>query len=222
MKRKPGSNISASVVAGSLALASLLAVPAIEGASTGTAHHYPSGSGGGAAQGDYISSTGGLDSPFRYFVEVTPGLSQLQVDIFDADVGMGGGGENAARRDRARGAFNTTAVYTLIDPNGMTRAVLTGNAAGPAGSDNAWTTLFNGTSFFLDQFGAASYANNDGNLPWSANWIETNDDNNPAAGVILITGGELRIRDNGGGASTIERQASLAGFTTATFSFNFR
>jgi hypothetical protein len=75
-----------------------------------------------------------------------------------------------------------------------------------------------------DNFGTVAYNNNDGLIPFAGNWIETNDNNNAASGEILITGGELRIEDNGGGLSTIEREANLTGqgFTTATLSFNVR
>src|SRR6202022_3832833 len=67
------------------------------------------------------------------------------------------------------------------------------------------------------------YSNNDGLANWAGNWIETNDDNSPSTGLIRITGGELRIQDNGdANPSTIEREVNLSGFTTATLSFDFR
>src|SRR5436309_1431612 len=42
------------------------------------------------------------------------------------------------------------------------------------------------------------------------------------AGLIQVTGGQLRIQDNNNGnPSSIQREANLTGFTTATFSFDF-
>ena len=37
---------------------------------------------------------GGLNTFYRYFIEVPPGLARLVVEIFDADVGLGGSGED--------------------------------------------------------------------------------------------------------------------------------
>ena len=118
---------------------------------TGTTLYYPSGSGAAAAQGDYVGAsvaTGGINQPYRYYIEVTPGLSRLQVDLFDADVGLGAGGaiqEASAAgpyRDRRRNAlpWNTSARYTLNDPSGVTQATLLGDVTGPG--DNAWLTFF--------------------------------------------------------------------------------
>ncbi|HEX2641539.1 MAG TPA: hypothetical protein VHU81_01000, partial [Thermoanaerobaculia bacterium] len=162
-------------------------------------------------------------------MEVPPGLTRMVIDIFDADVGAGAGAnEDDAGRDRDRNGFNTTATYSLIAPDGTTRTPVftTGNATLPAGADNAWLSFFDSTGeTYRDNFGANLYTNNDGTLSWGSNWLETNDDGSPTGGVMQVTGGELRLQDDGGGgASTIERQANLTGngFTTATFSFNFR
>ena len=70
-----------------------------------------------------------------------------------------------------------------------------------------------------------TYAENDGTVSWATNWIETNDNNNPAAGLILITGGRFRSRTTAdANPSTIEREADLTGngFATATLSFTYR
>jgi hypothetical protein len=169
-----------------------------------------------------------MDAPYRYWIEVPPGLSRLVIELFDADIGDGGTGEATAGRDRLRGSgFNTTVTYSLFAPDGTSRApsFTTGNTTLPAGGDNAWLSFFDSTGDgYADNFGAVSYSNNDGTFSWSTNWIETNDDNNANNGVMRVTGGELRLSDNGGGASTIERQADLsgAGFSSATFSFDFR
>jgi carboxypeptidase family protein len=184
------------------------------------------GSGASLAFGDYVSSSAALNTSYRYFVEVTPGLSRLVVDLFDADIGLGGAAEATAGRDRDRGGFNSSATYTLFNPSGVARNTLfgTGDATVPVGADNAWLSLFDSTGDNVrDNFTAVAYNNNDGLLTWATNWLETNDDNNAAAGLILITGGQLRIRDDGGGVSTIQREANLSGngFSTATLTFDF-
>jgi hypothetical protein len=202
-----------------------LSAPPLPGASTGTASlQTPQGSGAPSSNGDYATSTAGLNGIYRYFVEAPPGLGRLVVQLFDADVGAGGAGEAAAGRDRARGGFNTTAEYRLIGPEGTARATAftTGDTAGPAGADNAWLSLYDATGdSWRDDFNAVSYSNDDGSLPWATAWIESNDSGNPATGVIRVTGGELRLRENGGAPSMIERQASLTG-SGATLAFDFR
>ncbi len=79
----------------------------------------PQGGAAPTANGDYIMATGGLNTPYRMFVEVPQGLSRLRVQINDADVGAGGLGEAAANRDRQRTApWDTTATYSLFNPSG--------------------------------------------------------------------------------------------------------
>jgi hypothetical protein len=214
-----------SSVAKVLLLGTALTVP-LYGASTGTTQlHMPQGSGSGTAFGDYVSDANGLNTSYHYYVEVPAGLSRMVVDIFDADVGVGGTAEAAAGRDRDRGTFNTSVTYSLFNPSGAQRNTqfTTGDATGPTGADNAWLTLFDTTGDTVrDNFTTVAYTNNDGLMNWAGNWIETNDNNSATNGQIEITGGELRIGDNGGAVSTIEREANLSGFTTATFSFDFR
>jgi hypothetical protein len=189
------------------------------------------GSGSTTANGDYTSDTGGLNTFYRYFIEVPAGTTRLAVDLFDADIGDGGSAEADAGRDRARANdgedFDTAVGYTLVSPSGQTRNVnfTRGDIDEPVGADNAWLTLFDSTGDFVrDNFGTIAYSNNNGNVNWMSDWIETNDDNNAATGQIIITAGELRIGDNGGTASTIEREVNLTanGFTAATFSFDVR
>jgi hypothetical protein len=194
--------------------------------STGTAQlQTVTGSGAGTAFGDYVSDTTALNAPYRYFIEVPPNLARLNVDIFDPDIGLGGAAEATAGRDRDRNGFDTTATYSLIGPDGVARPTLftTGTATTPAASDNAWTAFFSSTGDTVrDNFSAAAYTNNDGTLVWSTPWTETNDDATAGAGLILITGGQLRIRDDGNAnVSTIARQANLTGWTTATLTFDF-
>ncbi|MBI3654167.1 MAG: hypothetical protein HY231_24315 [Acidobacteria bacterium] len=184
------------------------------------------GSGSSTAFGDYVSDAAGLDTYYRYFIEVPAGQSHLVVELFDADIGLGGTSEAAAGRDRDRGGFDTSAQYTLIDPNGNARPTqfTIGDATQPAGADNAWLTFFDSTGDTVrDNFSANAYTNNDGTLNWATNWTETNDDNSATGGLMRVTGGELRIRDDGNASpSTIEREANLANFSSATLTFNFR
>lgn len=197
----------------------------VEAAGTGsTALITVQGSGTGTDFGDYVSSSDGLNTSYHAFVEVPPGLARLTVDIFDADIGLGGTAEATAGRDRDRGGFDSSARYTIFNPSGQQRTTqfTTGDATTPAGSDNAWLTLFDSTGDTVrDNFAAAAYTNNNGLMNWATNWLETNDDNNAGAGLILITGGQLRIRDDGDGSpSTIQREANLTGFVTPTFTFD--
>lgn len=224
----------AAALAAVLALSILLpsAAPPARAGSTGTTGLYtPQGGAAGTANGDFVSSPSpGLDTFYRYFVEVPPGLDRLVIEIFDADVGAGGDPEGtpAQGRDRDRNGWNTTASYSLVNPAGtaVTPLFTTGNTTLPAGGNNAWLAFYdNYMAAFLDTFSAASYSNNNGSLSWATSWIESNDNSNPNSGQMLITGGELRLRDNGsGGLSSIYRQANLsaAGFTSAILSFDAR
>jgi hypothetical protein len=212
-------------------LAAVLAVALLAGpfplraASTGqTALHTPQGGGTGTANGESVSTT--LNTYYRYFIEVPPSLARLVVEVFDADLGLNAT-EDDAGRDRPRTAYNSAVDYTLLRPNGTTAATLAGcNNSNTACVDNAWTAILDATGgdTFRDNFDTAAYSNNDGTLNWAANWAETNDDNNATNGLMRVTGGELRIEDNGdANPSSIQREANLsaAGFTTATLSFNF-
>ncbi len=200
-------------------------------ASSGSTNIYTlQGNGSGTANGDYITTTGGLNTVYRYFIEVPSGLSRLQVELFDADIGLGGTGEASAGRDRARSGFDTSATYSLIDPSGSSRTVRfsTGDTTLPTGGDNAWLTLYNGTgNNVLDNFSTAAYSNNNGNNNWATNWTEASDDGSATAGAIRITGGELRIQDGVTGTPSINREADLLGtpglnLSVAYLSFAYR
>src|SRR5215210_5672750 len=220
--------LSAAVLFGAVLL--MVPLSANAGSTGSTALYTPQGEGAGTPNGDYITAIApGLDTVYSYFIEVPPSLSRLAVEIFDADIGAGTTTEATAGRDRQRettagNGWNTTATYSLVSPSGATRNTqfTTGNSTSPTGADNAWLALFDSTGDTVrDNFTTAAYTNNDGTVNWAGNWIETNDDGNAGAGNIRITGGELRIENNG---SVIEREANLSGsgFSTATFSFNFR
>jgi peptidase C25-like protein len=125
-------------------LIACVGVSAYAGSTGQTNLHMPQGNQAGTANGDYVSDTGGLNTVYRYWIEIPAGLSRITVEIFDADVGRGGAAESTAQRDRDRGGgFSSTATYELFKP-GVAVAVAT---LGPCNSttcnDNAWTTLFN-------------------------------------------------------------------------------
>jgi hypothetical protein len=194
---------------------------------TGTSQlQTPQGSGSGTAFGDYVSDAAALNTAYHFFVEVPPGVGQLNIDIYDPDCGIGSPNEATAGRDRDRTNAITSARYSIFNPSGATRTPLftTGNDTAPVNSDAAWTPLFTSTGDTVrDNFGTAAYTNNDGLASWSTNWLETNDDNSATGGMMQITGGELRIQDdNNANVSTITREANLTGWTTATLTFNLR
>src|SRR5947199_6907265 len=125
-----------------LVLAALAAPLSLRAASTGqTALHTPQGTGAGTADGDYVTATGGLNTFYRYFVEVPPGLGHLVVEVFDADVGRGGAAESTAGRDRDRGnGFSTTTTYTLLRPDGTTAVTVAGCNTTTC-TDNGWQAI---------------------------------------------------------------------------------
>lgn len=53
--------------------------------------------------------------------------------------------------------------------------------------------LFAQCDNYLDYFNSVSYANNDGNASFIGNWIEGNDDNNPATGNVFIESGLSQV-----------------------------
>jgi hypothetical protein len=211
-----------------LLAAALIAGPfSLHAASTGqTALHTPQGSGAGTPNGEYVSTM--LNEPYRYFIEVPPGLTRLVVDVFDPDLGLGGATEDTAGRDRDRGGYNSASDYNLLGPEGTARTTnfASGDTTTPAGSDNAWTTLFDSTGESArDNFSTNAYNNSDGTIPWATSWTETNDDNNATNGQMRVTGGELRLGDNNdANPSSIQREVNLlaGGVTSATLSFNLR
>jgi hypothetical protein len=86
---------------------------------------------------------------YRFFVEVPPSMSNLTIEIFDPDVGLGGAAEATAGRDSDNNAVNSAAVgaasnYEVFNPAASAQATVfsVGNATLPAGSDNQWQTLY--------------------------------------------------------------------------------
>ena len=202
----------------SFLLAVLCVSASLFAGSTGsTALHSSQGSAAGLANGDFVSdaTAPALNTFYRYFVEVPAGITRLQIEMFDADLGQGGAAEADAGRDRSRGSFVTTATYSLFDPSGTTRTTrfTTGSTALPAAADNAWLTFYNATgNTVLDQFGTNAYTNNNGNNNWTTNWVENDGGGGGATGgAILVTGGQLQVGDNVAGTPDIYREADLSG-----------
>ena len=184
------------------------------------------GSGVLTQYGDYIAVAAGLDQPYRYYVEVPTGTSCLFVDIFDADIGTNAvNNDQANDRDRAIGSYNTTAAYRLTDPSGTSviadQLFTVGNNAGPAGADNAWLTLFAGstTDNFRDEFnGVPAYNGNNGSLIWAGNWTEFGDDGAVATGNVQVNVNRLRMRAAVRGATRVA-DLSAAGGCSAILSY---
>lgn len=93
------------------------------------------GSGAPTSYGDYISSSGGLNTYYSYYVEVPSGLTRLLIRIFDADVGRGNPGNN----DWTNDTYNTSCLYTAYNPSGTSVGTITGSSS--SGTNNNWQTL---------------------------------------------------------------------------------
>lgn len=74
---------------------------------------------------------------------------------------------------------------------------------------------------YLDNFNTTSYSNNNGTLNFAANWIETNDDNDPDDGDIDIKDNELRFDDISDNNSSIRRALNLSGATSVVLTFDY-
>src|ERR1700741_2614123 len=131
-----------------LPLCLLLTVSAFGGSTGTSALHMPQGSDAGTANGDYVSDEDGLNTVYRYFIEVPPGLGRLVVQVCDPDIGGGGGGEDDEGRDRDRAdGFDGQVDYTLIRPNGTTAASLLNCDADTCDEDDDdWDTILNSTT----------------------------------------------------------------------------
>jgi hypothetical protein len=140
MKEKSLSHFRYQVVLSLLAACALLLPQTGFAASTGqTAILRQIGSGAATASGDYISSSlgAGLDLTYRYYIEVPAGVSNLTVEIYDADTGA-----VANYSDwQIGGAYNTSCTYTLNRPDTTNAATATYDNTQIA-ADNVWTQLY--------------------------------------------------------------------------------
>ncbi len=128
-----------------LALATLLILPMpSRAASTGqTALHTPQGSDAAGSNGEYVADA--LNTFYRYFIEVPPGLSRLVVEVWDPDIGRGGNNDESNGRDRDRTDYDTQADYILIRPDGSQASTLS-NCDDNTCNDNTWTAILNSTT----------------------------------------------------------------------------
>jgi len=207
-----------------------MAVSGLQAGGTGSTQLLtPQGNTAGTDNGDYISNVApGLADPYRFWIEVPSGMTRLVVEIFDADVGQGGGGEDILGRDRERAdgsAYSTSATYAVFNPTptSQTTVYTTGNTTTPTNGDNAWTTVFQVGNTVRDNFGTAAYTNNDGNNNWAANWTEPADGGSATGGNIQIVTSQLRLAGNN---VEIYRQVDLLGtpglaMTAARLRFSF-
>ncbi|MDY0297784.1 MAG: C25 family cysteine peptidase [Acidobacteriota bacterium] len=92
-----------------------------------------------AARGDYVSAYDGLDTYYRFFIEVPAGQSTLRVGVYDSDIGYG------ANHDEVTGSATTWCNYSLYRPNGtLYRSYTVGNTTTSPfnpGVDNDWDTI---------------------------------------------------------------------------------
>ena len=93
----------------------------------------------GPAGGDFVNSTGGLNSNWLFNIEIPPSQTNLTVEIFDADVrGKFAAGEIHDTAD-ANDANGAQATYSLINPLGV--VVATATIGQDVTFDNTWAVL---------------------------------------------------------------------------------
>src|SRR5262249_21433957 len=130
-----------------LLLGVLSSLPLFAGATPTGELQMPQGNTAGTTDGDYVTTAAapGLNTSYHYWIEVPPSLGHLVVEVFDADVGPGGTGDETGVRDRTRtGTYSTSATYTLLRPDGTTAATLT--CSSTTCTDNAWNTVLDSTT----------------------------------------------------------------------------
>lgn len=138
------------IIAATCAAVLLFTGDAAEAASSGAKLLRVQGNTAGTASGDFVSDTGGQNTSYHFWIEVPPGLGSLQIDIFDADLGVGGAAEGDADRDRLRGGAGGTTTYRLFQPDNTeittastpALAFNTGSSTLPVGADNAWLNFY--------------------------------------------------------------------------------
>jgi len=117
----------------------------------------------GLSNGEYVTEQGGLNQPYRYYVEVPAGYSgSLVIDIFDADCGAGGG--SAARDFQHGGSFNSNFSYALTSPTGSSLSTnfSSGTPSAPSGANNAWLNFYTTNSAVPGHYIITINSSNDG------------------------------------------------------------
>jgi hypothetical protein len=189
------------------------------------------------SSGDSISAADGLNTAYRFFIEVPPNQTDLEVDLFDADV-LANASDELQERDRARGNERTSVRYQLFDPAGnlVASRYNYGDDNNPANSHGVWKKLYDnetagitGGDTFLDQFTTRAYNNDDGSQSFAASWTETNDLGGGGAtggDVQVTTGGALRIANSSDPSPftnqpSIHREVDLSAYSAALVTFSY-
>jgi len=190
-----------------------------------------------AENGDAISASDGLNTVYRFYIEVPPSQSTLQVDLFDADI-LASASDEVQERDRPRDNERTSVRYRLYNPAGTltTDRFNYGDDANPPNSHGVWKKFYDNASAgitggdtFRDNFTTRAYTNNDGSQNFANSWTETNDLGGGGAtggDIQVTTGGVLRIHNQSDPSPftnqpRISREVNLSGYTAATVSFDF-
>ncbi len=82
---------------------------------------------------------------------------------------------------------------------------------------------------FRDEFSSQSYSRQDGTVNWETDWVETGDNGAVSNGDIEIDSNRLQLEGDGSGGGhsdfsgdpSIEREANLSAYTTATLTFDY-
>lgn len=190
-----------------------------------------------SSSGDAISAADGLNTAYLFYIEVPPGQSRLELDLYDADV-LASASDEAQERDRPRGNERTSVRYQLFDPAGTLVASRFnyGDNLNPPNSHGAWKAFYDnrssgisGGDTFEDQFTTRAYNNNDGSQSFAGSWTETNDLGGGGAtggDIQVTTGGVLRIANTSDPSPfvnqpAIHRELDLSAYTSASVRFDF-
>lgn len=164
-----------------------------------------------------FATTGGVDSSDAVTVDVSSngGSSWTTIEVF---TGISGSSSGSRSYDISGFASAVTEIRFRVTNlyGGSNELFLIDNVQIEFSS-----TL---VSVARDEFNSISYANNDGNLNWSGNWIE--DDafgGGPGSGQVEIENNELTLEDrpNTGTQPSARREIDLSGAANATFSFDY-
>lgn len=190
------------------------------------------------SSGDSIAAADGLNTAYRFFIEVPPNQTDLQLDLFDADI-LSSASDEVQERDRPRDNVERTSVrYQLFDPAGnlVASRFNYGDDNNPPSSHGVWKKIYDnntagitGGDTFLDQFTTRAYNNNDGSQNFAGSWTETNDLGGGGAtggDIQVTTGGVLRIANTSDPSPfvnqpSINREVDLSAYSAAVVTFNF-
>ena len=122
--------------------------------------------------------------------------------------------------------------YTILVENtsdvpqdGFTVADVVPIGAGYVAESTSVTGPVKATETYADNFESGGYGGSTGSRFWGPDWQEINESDGPNSGDerIVNVGGSLRlrVRDNDGGGEGVSRAVNLAGYDTATLSFDY-